>query len=166
MHEIRDFCWDGITYQGASWLRKEPIEAKWARVMLVPASGGLIVSLLNTIRAAIESPTDGIVVPYIKSALKPILKTVAACVTLGTGNSLGPEGPSVEIGVSIAKGIGALLDKGAQRKLSLRAAGSAAGLSSGLSYFVIITYYIHTFLFIDSLWMLHVCFHFKFPWIL
>ncbi|CAA2974761.1 chloride channel CLC-e isoform X1 [Olea europaea subsp. europaea] len=133
VHEIRDFCWDGITYQGASWLREEPIEAKWARVMLVPASGGLIVSLLNTIRAAIESPTDGIVVPYIKSALKPILKTVAACVTLGTGNSLGPEGPSVEIGVSIAKGIGAVLDKGAQRKLSLRAAGSAAGLSSGFN---------------------------------
>ncbi|CAI9776345.1 unnamed protein product [Fraxinus pennsylvanica] len=133
VHEIRDFCWDGIPYQGASWLREEPIEAKWARVILVPASGGLIVSLLNMIRAAIEGPTDGIVISYIKSALKPILKTVAACVTLGTGNSLGPEGPSVEIGVSIAKGVGAVLDKGAQRKLSLRAAGSAAGLSSGFN---------------------------------
>ncbi|KAL2487702.1 Chloride channel protein CLC-e [Forsythia ovata] len=133
VHEIRDFCWDGIQYQGASWLREEPFEAKWARVILVPASGGVIVSLLNKIRAAIDGPTEGIIMSYIKSALKPILKTVAASVTLGTGNSLGPEGPSVEIGVSIAKGVGAVLDKGSQRKLSLRAAGSAAGLSSGFN---------------------------------
>ncbi|GFQ02756.1 chloride channel protein clc-e [Phtheirospermum japonicum] len=109
VHEIRDLCWDGIPDRGASWLRDEPIESKWGRVIFVPAFGGLI------------------------SALKPILKTVAACVTLGTGNSLGPEGPSVEIGVSVAKGVGSILDKGAQRKLSLRAAGSAAGISSGFN---------------------------------
>ncbi|KAI3470252.1 hypothetical protein Pfo_026915 [Paulownia fortunei] len=133
VHEIRDLCWGGIPDRGASWLREEPIEAKWARVILVPACGGLVVSLLNTIRTAIEDSADGTVMSNIKSALQPILKTVAACVTLGTGNSLGPEGPSVEIGVSVAKGVGTFFDKGAQRKLSLRAAGSAAGISSGFN---------------------------------
>ncbi|KAL3642231.1 hypothetical protein CASFOL_013046 [Castilleja foliolosa] len=130
VHEIRDLCWDGIPDRGASWLREEPIESKWGRVIFVPAFGGLIVSLLNTISTAVE---NGAFTPTIQSALKPILKTVAACVTLGTGNSLGPEGPSVEIGVSVAKGVGSFLDKGAQRKLSLRAAGSAAGISSGFN---------------------------------
>lgn len=96
---------------------------------MVPVCGGLVVSLLNTLRTALEDSTG-----EVKSALKPILKTLAACVTLGTGNSLGPEGPSVEIGASVAKAVGRFFDKGAQRKLSLRAAGSAAGISSGLSY--------------------------------
>lgn len=99
---------------------------------MVPAVGGLIVSLLNMLRSALEDSAGGTAMSNIRSAMKPVLKTVAACVTLGTGNSLGPEGPSVEIGVSVAKGVGAFLDKGAQKKLSLRAAGSAAGIASGL----------------------------------
>ncbi|KAL0452880.1 UNVERIFIED_CONTAM: Chloride channel protein CLC-e [Sesamum latifolium] len=133
VHEIRDLSWGEIPNLGASWLREESIEAKWRRVILVPASGGLVVSLINMIRTAVEDDSaDGTVLSNIRSTLKPILKTVAACVTLGTGNSLGPEGPSVEIGVSVAKGVCKVLDKGARRKLSLRAAGSAAGISSVL----------------------------------
>jgi len=61
------------------------------------------------------------------------LKAVAASFTLGTGNSLGPEGPSVEIGSSIAKGFGNLFDWEGGKKLSLVAAGSAAGISSGFN---------------------------------
>ncbi|PIN13191.1 Cl- channel CLC-3 and related proteins (CLC superfamily) [Handroanthus impetiginosus] len=133
VHEIRDFCWGGIPDRGASWLREEPIKAKWERVILVPAFGGLIVSMLNMIRTALKDSMDGTIMSNIKSTLKPILKTVAACITLGTGNSLGPEGPSVEIGVAVAKGVGTFFDKGAKRKLSLRAAGSAAGISSGFN---------------------------------
>ncbi|GER27937.1 H(+)/Cl(-) exchange transporter ClcA [Striga asiatica] len=132
VHEIRDLCWVGIPGRGAEWLRDEPIKAKWGRVILVPAFGGLIVSLLNMVSTAVE---DGTFMSSFKSALKLVLKTLAACITLGTGNSLGPEGPSVEIGVSVAKGVGSLLDKRAQRKLSLTAAGSAAGISSGLWVF-------------------------------
>ncbi|KAL8479130.1 hypothetical protein ACS0TY_026111 [Phlomoides rotata] len=130
VHEIREVCWGEIPERGASWLREQPIETKWERVILVPALGGLVVSVLNMARTGLEDSADG---SAIRSALKPILKTVAACVTLGTGNSLGPEGPSVEIGVSVAKGVATFLDKGAQRKLSLRAAGSAAGISSGFN---------------------------------
>ncbi len=36
-------------------------------------------------------------------ALRPIRKALAAIVTLGTGNSLGPEGPGVEIGAAISR---------------------------------------------------------------
>ncbi|XP_057781205.1 chloride channel protein CLC-e [Salvia miltiorrhiza] len=133
VHEIRDLSWGEIPGRGATWLREQPIDTKWGRVVLVPALGGLIVSLLNMIRTWLEDSADGNAMSNFKSALKPILKTAAACVTLGTGNSLGPEGPSVEIGVSVAKGVGAFLDRGAQRKLSLRAAGSAAGIAAGFN---------------------------------
>lgn len=139
MHEIRDLCWDGLPYRGASWLREEPTGVVWKKIVLVPACGGLVVAMLNYIRGAFKIPVEGVLTPRIKGVLEPILRTVAACVTLGTGNSLGPEGPSVEIGSSIAKGVGVLFDKGSQSKLSLTAAGSAAGIASGRSAFIIIT---------------------------
>ncbi|KAK9020625.1 hypothetical protein V6N11_010643 [Hibiscus sabdariffa] len=128
VHEIRDFFWDGIPSRGASWLRQEPLDSVWVRVISVPACGGLIVSVLNAARNAVSEASYSA-----KGALGSVLKVLAAIVTLGTGNSLGPEGPSVEIGSSIAKEIHSLLDKNPQTKLSLLAAGSAAGISSGFN---------------------------------
>lgn len=129
MHEIRDLCWDGIPSRGASWLRELPHENTWKRIILIPTCGGLVVSLLNVFRNALEEENSA--EHGLKAVLKPMLKAVAAAVTLGTGNSLGPEGPSVEIGTSVAKGVASLFDRNSQRKLSLKAAGSAAGISSG-----------------------------------
>ncbi|KAG9132669.1 hypothetical protein Leryth_016709 [Lithospermum erythrorhizon] len=133
VHDIRAFSWDGIADRGASWLREEPLETRWKRVVLVPTCGGVIVSLLNMLRSSLQGTTDQRSISSLNAVLEPVLKTIAACVTLGTGNSLGPEGPSVEIGASIGKGVGTVFDKGAQRSLSLRAAGSAAGISSGFN---------------------------------
>lgn len=129
VHELRDFFWDGIPARGASWLREVPTEATWSRVVLVPAFGGLIVGILNLIRSSID--VGGGQENHVKAVFRPVLKAVAASVTLGTGKSLGPEGPSVEIGASVAEGIGNLFDKSSPRKPSLVAAGSAAGISSG-----------------------------------
>ncbi|KAM6540636.1 hypothetical protein CsatB_005083 [Cannabis sativa] len=136
VHEIRDLFWDGQPHRGASWVREEPIQDIWKRVVLVPASGGLIVGVLNEIRNALVDDGDGLpssVWNGVKAVSRPFLKAVAACVTLGTGNSLGPEGPSVEIGTSIAKGVGNVFDKSSNKKLSLVAAGSAAGIASGFN---------------------------------
>jgi len=47
--------------------------------------------------------TSSVVLEDVK---KTVLKTVAAVVTLGTGASLGPEGPSVEIGAAVSSGVG------------------------------------------------------------
>lgn len=145
MHEIRGFFWDGIPNRGASWLREMPVEDIWKRVILVPACGGFLVSFLNLLRDAtdvqVDRPEKGgssakFGVPLstsnkFKAALQPFLKAIAASITLGTGNSLGPEGPSVDIGTSVGKGISSVFDKNSQTKLSLIAAGSAAGISSG-----------------------------------
>lgn len=67
-----------------------------------------------------------------RGVFRAFLKAVSAAVTLGTGCSLGPEGPSVEIGASIANGVSAVLSNSRERKTALVAAGSAAGISSGL----------------------------------
>lgn len=86
--------------------------------------------------------------------LKPIRKSLAAIVTLGTGNSLGPEGPGVEIGTAVSR-LGMLLwpndlfnkfngdndsisknnnDNGRiSRNRLLLACGAAAGVSSGFN---------------------------------
>ncbi|CAL9228122.1 unnamed protein product [Arabidopsis halleri] len=135
VHLLRDFSWDGIPDRGASWLREAPIGSNWLRVILVPTIGGLVVSVLNQLReSAGESTGDSdSSLDRVKAVLRPFLKTVAACVTLGTGNSLGPEGPSVEIGASIAKGVNSLFNKSPQTGFSLLAAGSAAGISSGFN---------------------------------
>ncbi|KAL6839843.1 hypothetical protein ACP4OV_029653 [Aristida adscensionis] len=132
VHEIRDIFWDGIPLRGASWLREEPIGEVWQRVILVPVSGGVIVGGLNALRSSIKTESDG-PMSRIKSASRPFLKAVAASFTLGTGNSLGPEGPSVEIGSAIAKGFGNVFEWEGGKKLSLVAAGSAAGISSGFN---------------------------------
>ncbi|XP_058753034.1 chloride channel protein CLC-e [Vicia villosa] len=120
VHEIRDLSWDGIPDRGASWLREAPIQETWKRVILVPAFGGLIVSLLNLLSNSNFNS-------------QPFLKAIAASVTLGTGNSLGPEGPSVDIGSSIAKWIASTPFFTSARILPLLAAGSAAGLAAGFN---------------------------------
>ncbi|VAH78532.1 unnamed protein product [Triticum turgidum subsp. durum] len=133
VHEIRDLLWDGIPLRGASWLREEPTAEIWQRVIFVPVSGGIIVGGLNTLRSSIKTNSDGSV-SNIKGVFRPFLKAVAASFTLGTGNSLGPEGPSVEIGSAIAKGFGNVFGWEGGKKLSLVAAGSAAGIASGKFY--------------------------------
>ncbi|KAJ7001949.1 chloride channel protein CLC-e isoform X1 [Populus alba x Populus x berolinensis] len=148
VHEIRDLFWDGIPYRGATWLREEPLDSNWLRVVSVPACGGLIVGILNHLQTTIITSSSTatnkndkkgwLQLPVAAVAAAPsFLKTLAACFTLGTGNSLGPEGPSVEIGASVAKGIASLSvfnnRNSNQTKLSLLAAGSAAGISSGFN---------------------------------
>ena len=63
----------------------------------------------------------------IRRALQPVLKAAAAAVTLGTGASLGPEGPSVEIGTASARVLGRVLRSKRKHYISLIAAGSGAG---------------------------------------
>ncbi|KAJ3704307.1 hypothetical protein LUZ61_008012 [Rhynchospora tenuis] len=127
VHEIRDLTWDGIPLRGASWLREEPIQNIWQRVVFVPAFGGVVVGILNSLRSYLKKDSKEDTLPG------GVLKAIAASVTLGTGNSLGPEGPSVEIGSTIAKGFGNLFQWSGGKRLSLIAAGSAAGISSGFN---------------------------------
>lgn len=60
-------------------------------------------------------------------------KTLAAVATLGTGNSLGPEGPAVELGVASSRYVSSISNLSVQRQRMLLGAGAAAGVAAGFN---------------------------------
>jgi len=102
----------------------------------IPILGGLIVSVLAYINSLTSSSSDPLTLfdstkplsstlrapPSIKTTA---LKTLAAVATLSTGNSLGPEGPVVELGGALGRTLGG--------NSNLVAAGAAAGISAGFN---------------------------------
>ncbi len=62
-----------------------------------------------------------------------LVKMVAAAVSLGTGASLGPEGPSVEIGANLGMCLGQVLHASQERQRLLLGAGAAAGIAAGFN---------------------------------
>ncbi|EKQ70106.1 chloride channel protein EriC [Leptolyngbyaceae cyanobacterium JSC-12] len=103
----------------------------------VPSIGGLVVGLMRwrsqdfgaTLSSLIASPQSSQKV----SPLKASAKAIAASVSLGTGASLGPEGPSVEIGSNIGVLLGQFLQVSQERQRLLLGAGAAAGLAAGFN---------------------------------
>ena len=65
--------------------------------------------------------------------LQPLSKMVTAAISLGSGASLGPEGPSVEIGSNFSLWLGQVLQVSQERQHLLLAAGAAAGLAAGFN---------------------------------
>ncbi|CAL8467610.1 g7148 [Coccomyxa elongata] len=68
-----------------------------------------------------------------RAVAAPVLRAMAAAITLGSGASLGPEGPSVDIGRSSARALGSLLRSKRRLLLPLVAAGSGAGVAAGFN---------------------------------
>jgi H+/Cl- antiporter ClcA len=65
--------------------------------------------------------------------LNPLTKMIAASISLGSGASLGPEGPSVEIGAYFSLLLGQVLKVSQERQRLLLSAGAAAGLAAGFN---------------------------------
>ena len=87
---------------------------------LVPAAGGAVVGLLGAVLND-DTPEIG----------KAVRRAMAAVATLGTGNSLGPEGPCVDLGNAVAETVKGGRD--AQERRVLVAAGQAAAVAAGFS---------------------------------
>lgn len=64
---------------------------------------------------------------------RAIGKMLAAVATLGTGNSLGPEGPAVELGVASSRCLSTLSTLSVERQRMLLGAGAAAGVAAGFN---------------------------------
>lgn len=120
---------------------------------LVPTLGGLAVALLalsgpfsSGMREMVQNAdrlTDGIPID-LRSRLRAqfafFRKVCAAVFTLGTGCSLGPEGPCVEIGMDVARACMDLDPLGIQSKFHrqdwnrmLLSCGAAAGVAAGFN---------------------------------
>ncbi|XP_024018675.1 chloride channel protein CLC-f isoform X2 [Morus notabilis] len=137
VHVIHEWAWAGTPNEGAAWLRLQRLADTWHRILLIPVTGGVIVGMmhglveiLNQIKQSSSSHGQGF---DLLSGVFPTIKAIQAAVTLGTGCSLGPEGPSVDIGKSCANGFSLMMENNRERKIALVAAGAAAGISSGFN---------------------------------
>jgi len=106
-------------------------------LILIPLLGGMVVGLMRWwlggfgpgLTALMETVQEGREL----GPLKPISKMLAAAISLGSGASLGPEGPSVEIGANFSLLMGQVLQVSRERLQLLLGAGAAAGLAAGFN---------------------------------
>ncbi|MEG4800128.1 chloride channel protein [Microcoleus sp. ARI1-B5] len=103
----------------------------------IPTLGGVIIGLMRW-RFRDFGPNMSSLIAATRglqelSPLKPVTKMVAASVSLGTGASLGPEAPSVEIGANFGMLLAQILQLSPERQRLLLGAGAAAGLSAGFN---------------------------------
>ncbi len=99
---------------------------------LIPALGGLIVGLMRW-RWQDFGPGLSSLQEADAGELHTWPKLIGAAVSLGTGASLGPEGPSVEIGASLGVRWGKHLRVSQERLGLMLSAGVAAGLAAGFN---------------------------------
>jgi H+/Cl- antiporter ClcA len=115
-----------------------PADLDWLElwpVVVVPTLGGLFVGLLRWLGGelgpglpSLMAMAEGVLPD---APRLPLLRIVAASLSLGSGASLGPEGPSVESGGNIGLWLAVRAGLPAEAQKSLVAAGVAAGLAAG-----------------------------------
>jgi H+/Cl- antiporter ClcA len=86
----------------------------------VPIMGGLIVGLMRWRTQDFGPGLSSLIAASqgtaIKRPLRPVTKMIAASVSLGSGASLGPEGPSVEIGANFGMLLSLVLQVSQERQ--------------------------------------------------
>ena len=108
----------------------------WYILIFIPAIGGLLVGPL-VFRLAREAKGHG--VPEVMEAVAlrggvirtrlVLIKALASAITIGTGGSVGREGPIVQIGSAFGSTVGQMLRVSADRLRTLVGCGAAAGIA-------------------------------------
>jgi H+/Cl- antiporter ClcA/CBS domain-containing protein len=103
----------------------------------VPTLGGIIVGLMRWRTQDFGPGLSSLIAvsqgKEAKKPLRPVTKMIAAAVSIGSGASLGPEGPSVEIGTNFGVLLSDILQVSQERQRLLLGAGAAAGLAAGFN---------------------------------
>lgn len=126
-----------VSYGSPDELLQVVTSLPWYRVVWVPAAGGLIVGPLIYFFAR-EAKGHG--VPEVMESVAiqggiirkrlVVIKSLASAISIGTGGSVGREGPIVQIGSAIGSTIGQLLNVSADRMRTLVGCGAAAGIAA------------------------------------
>ena len=131
------FLIQGVEWVGYDWFPR--ITQQWgnAYVVIIPAIGGLIVGPLIYFFAR-EAKGHG--VPEVMAAvalqggrIRPvvaIVKSLASSITIGSGGSVGREGPIVQIGSALGSALGQKLGLSDDRIRNLVACGAAGGIAA------------------------------------
>ena len=134
-------------HQSIRWVERLTIERAFAApgdawigwVILVPALGALLAGvMLHHVPGARGSGIPQVKVAYASQALRLRLrdsvgKFVIGALQIGTGSSLGREGPTVQICAGVAKGMGKLAGVSAQNIKLLLPVGAAAGIAAAFN---------------------------------
>ena len=108
-----------------------------ALIILVPVVGAVIVTwIIKTL--APEARGHGVpevmnAIYYREGRIRPMLvgaKAVASAVSIGTGGSVGREGPIIQIGSAFASTLGQIISMPARQRVVLVSAGAAAGIAA------------------------------------
>ena len=106
-------------------------------VILVPVIGGLgVVFLVKTF--APEARGHGVpevmdAIYYNDGKIRPVvavIKSLASALAIGSGAAVGREGPIIQIGASLASGIGQIIAMAPWQRITLVAAGAGAGIAA------------------------------------
>ena len=112
--------------------------APWgALVILVPVLGAVAVTFLVT-RFAPEAKGHGVpevmdAIYYKGGVIRPVValvKSLASAIAIGTGSSVGREGPIIQIGSALGSTLGQTIRMPAAQRIALVAAGAGAGIAS------------------------------------
>jgi CIC family chloride channel protein len=129
-----------ISFSGEGNYLENVINTPWYWVILIPAIGGLIVGPLIYFFAP-EAKGHG--VPEVMQAIllrggtiRPrvaIIKAIASAITIGTGGSVGREGPIIQIGSSLGSTVGQFFRVPSSRLKTLVGCGAAAGIAAAFN---------------------------------
>lgn len=106
-------------------------------IILVPVLGAVIVVWL-TQKFASEARGHGVpevmyAIYYGKGKIRPIVaavKSIASSISIGTGGSVGREGPIIQIGAAFGSILGQLVKASTHQRIVLIAAGASAGIAA------------------------------------
>ncbi len=122
---------------GSDSVLERVIALPWYHKLFIPSLGGLIVGPLVYY---FGRETKGHGVPEVMEAVAlrggrirsrvMFLKALVSAITIGTGGSVGREGPIVQIGSSLGSTIGQFLKMGQDKLRILVACGAAAGIAA------------------------------------
>jgi CIC family chloride channel protein len=128
---------DVVSLVSFTWLPKALSGLGRTYLLIAPTAGGLFVGWLTS-RYAPEAKGHG--VPEVMAAvalrggrIRPrvtVAKALASSICIGSGGSVGREGPIVQIGSALGSSLGQLLRLGDDRIRSLVACGAAGGIAA------------------------------------
>ena len=129
-----------ISYGAGDNFLENVLNTSWYWILIIPAIGGLIVGPIIYFFAP-EAKGHG--VPEVMEAIllrggaiRPrvaFLKAVASAITIGSGGSVGREGPIIQIGSSIGSMVGQFFRIPSKKLKTLVACGAAAGIAAAFN---------------------------------
>src|SRR5579863_1472035 len=108
-----------------------------AAIILVPIIGSVVVTLLVT-KFAPEAKGHGVpevmdAIYYNQGKIRAVvaaIKSLASAICIGTGGSVGREGPIVQIGATFGSTVGQIFRMAPWQRITLVAAGAGAGIAA------------------------------------